>query len=70
MRAPKIVARRRVPRTPAEFHALGAQLDLEVETLERHRMRGFTVKFRTWADLERWENSRRIQYAELHTRPK
>ncbi|PYL08197.1 MAG: hypothetical protein DME33_07980 [Verrucomicrobia bacterium] len=63
MSAPKIVGRRKTPRTPAEFHALGAQLDLEAKTLDPHRPRGFVVKFRTWNDLERWESSRRIQQA-------
>jgi hypothetical protein len=53
----------RTAKTPEEFHALGKQLDLEVKTLDPKRPSGFVVKFRTWEDLENWENNRRIEQA-------
>jgi hypothetical protein len=59
----KTVGKRTPPKTPEEFHALGAKLDLEARTLDPHRPRSFVVKFRTWEDLERWESSQRIQQA-------
>jgi hypothetical protein len=54
---------KRTPKTPEEFHALGAQLDREAKTLDPNRPHGFVVKFRTWEDLERWERSRLIEQA-------
>jgi hypothetical protein len=57
----KIVGHRKRPRTPQEFHALGARLDCEAKTLDHYQRRGFVVKFRTWGDLERWEKSRRFE---------
>jgi hypothetical protein len=59
----KTVGKRPSPKTPEEFHALGAKLDLEAKALDPHRPRGFVVKFRTWEDLERWEANARIQRA-------
>jgi hypothetical protein len=59
----KRVGNRPSPKTPEEFHALGAKLDLEARTLDPHRPRGFVVKFRTWEDLERWEKNRLIEQA-------
>ena len=54
---------KRKPQTPQEFHALGATLDREARTLDPEQPRGFVVKFRTWADLERWENDRLLKQA-------
>jgi len=59
----KTVGKRKGPQTPAEFHALGAKLDLEARTLDPHRPRGFVVRFRTWDDLERWKRERSIEQA-------
>jgi hypothetical protein len=62
MSAPKVVGRRRVPRTPAEFHALGARLDRELLVVKPFvRKRGFVFKARSWDDLTRWESQRRIE---------
>jgi len=62
MSAPKVVGRRRVPRTPAEFHALGARLDRELLVVKPFiRKRGFVFKARSWNDLSRWELQRRIE---------
>ena len=54
----KTVGKRKQPQTPAEFYALGAQLDREMKALAPCRSRGFVVKFRTWDDLESWERTR------------
>jgi hypothetical protein len=59
----KTVGIRPSPKTPEEFHALGAKLDLEAKMLDPHRPRGFVAKFRTWDDLERCENNRFIEQA-------
>lgn len=59
----KTVGKRKSPTTRGEFHALGAKLDLEAETLDPHRSRGFVVRFRTWGHLERWEKNRSIERA-------
>jgi hypothetical protein len=59
----KTVGKRPSPKTPEEFHALGAKFDLEARTLDPHRPHGFVVKFRTWEDLERWEKNRLIEQA-------
>jgi len=62
MSAPKVVGRRRMPRTPAEFHALGARLDRELLIVKPFvRKRGFVFKARSWDDLARWESQRRIE---------
>ena len=63
MKTSKVVSRRKPRQTPAEFHALGAQLDREAKALEPKRPRGFVVKFRTWHDLEKWESSWRLKDA-------
>jgi Trm5-related predicted tRNA methylase len=54
---------KQMPKTPEEFHALGARLDLEARVLDPDRPHGFVVKFRTWEDLERWEKNRLIEQA-------
>jgi hypothetical protein len=59
----KTVGNRLPPRTPEEFYALGAQLDAEAKVLDPNRPTGFIVKFRTWDDLERWENNRLLERA-------
>ena len=51
------------PKTPEEFYALGAKLDAEAKALDPNRPTGFIVKFRTWEDLERWENNRLLEQA-------
>lgn len=59
----KIVGKRRPPKTPEEFYALGARLDAEAKALQVKRRRGFVFKARTWDDLERWENRRLVEVA-------
>ena len=58
MNAIKIVSRRKPPRTPEEFHALGAALDREMELLRTHPRERFVFKARTWDELERWQAQR------------
>jgi hypothetical protein len=58
----KTVGKRRSPKTPEEFHALGAKLDLEATALDPHRPRG-VIKFRTWEDHERWLANERVERA-------
>jgi hypothetical protein len=61
MNAPKIVGRRKKPRTPAEFHALGARLDHELSIVRPFvRKRGFVFKARSWNELAHWESQRLI----------
>jgi hypothetical protein len=58
MKAIKVVGRRKAPKTPEEFHALGARLDREIDLLRTSaRQRGFVFKARTWEELERWQAS-------------
>ena len=64
----KIVGHRKTPKTPQEFHALGAKLDLEAKMLDPQRPRGFIVKFRTWDDLERWKEGLANPTCEPHAR--
>jgi hypothetical protein len=59
----KTVGKRPTAKTPEEFHALGAKLDLEARALDPNRPHGFVLKFRTWEDLERWEKKRLIEQA-------
>lgn len=59
----KIVGSRPPPKTPEEFYALGAKLDLEAKVLDPNRPSGFILKFRTWDDLERWEKNRLLEQA-------
>ncbi|MDQ2869034.1 MAG: hypothetical protein M3R59_11605 [Verrucomicrobiota bacterium] len=55
----KTVGNRPVPKTPAEFHALGARLDREIEIVRPFiRKRGFVVEARTWNEMAEWENRR------------
>jgi hypothetical protein len=62
MSASKVVGRRKAPRTPAEFHALGARLDREMSVVKPFaRKRGFVFKARSWDDLAEWESRRFIE---------
>jgi hypothetical protein len=62
MNVSKVVGRRKSPRTPAEFHALGAQLDRELAVVRPFsRKRGFVFKARTWDDLAKWESQRLLK---------
>jgi hypothetical protein len=58
MNAPKIVGKRKHPRTPADFHALGAILDLEIEALRTGPRESFIFKARTWEELDRFQAER------------
>jgi hypothetical protein len=69
MNASKVVGRRKAPRTPAEFHALGARLDRELAIVKPFaRKRGFVFKAQTWDEFARWEARRLIE--EHHQRVK
>jgi len=60
MNRSKVVGHRK-PRTPAEFHALGARLDRELSVVRPFtRKRGFVFKARTWDELANWESQRLI----------
>jgi hypothetical protein len=62
MNATKVVGQRRPPRTPAEFHALGARLDRELAVTKPFaRKRGFVFKARSWDELAQWEAQRSIE---------
>lgn len=58
MNAIKTVGKRKPPQTPAEFHALGAILDGEIESLRPSPRERFVFKARTWGDLERFQTQR------------
>jgi hypothetical protein len=58
MNATKIVAKRKPPQRPAEFHALAAALDRENEALRRGPRESFIFKARTWDELERFQAER------------
>jgi hypothetical protein len=58
MNALKVVSKRKPPQTPAEFHALGAKLDREMQLLRRTPRESFVFKARTWEELERWQAQR------------
>lgn len=58
MNSLKIVGKRKPPQTPAEFHALGATLDREMNLLRSSARERFVFKARTWDDLERWQAQR------------
>jgi hypothetical protein len=67
MRPSKIVGRRKAPRTPAEFHALGARLDRELSVVRPFtRKHGFVFKARTWDELAKWESQRIIREHRQH----
>jgi hypothetical protein len=58
----KIVGHRKTPKTPQEFHALGARLDRELAVVRPfNRKRGFVFKARTWDDLAEWESQRLVK---------
>jgi hypothetical protein len=65
----KTVGKRTAPKTPEEFHALGARLDRELESVGPRRERGFVFKARTWDELERWERNRLIARARRQRAP-
>ena len=55
----KVVGKRPAPKTPAEFYALGAQLDREIAVVRPFtRRRGFVVKARAWEEMTKWEDQR------------
>jgi hypothetical protein len=58
MNAIKTVGKRKPPHTPAEFRALGAILDREMESLRSSPREGFIFKARTWDELERFQAQR------------
>jgi hypothetical protein len=59
MNTVKIVGRRKRPATPEEFHALGAQLDREAQSIASgQRERGFVFKAKSWDELEQWQLNR------------
>jgi hypothetical protein len=58
MNATKIVGKRKHPRTPADFHALGAILDLEIEALRMGPRESFVFKARTWEELDHFQTER------------
>jgi hypothetical protein len=58
MNATKVVGKRRHPRTPADFHELGAILDREIEALRAGPRERFVFKARTWDELERFQTER------------
>lgn len=58
MNAIKTVGKRKPPQTPAEFHALGAILDGEIESLRSSPRDCFIFKARTWDELERFQTQR------------
>jgi hypothetical protein len=58
----KIVGHRKTPKTPQEFHALGARLDRELAVVRPFsRKRGFVFKARTWDELAKWESQRLVR---------
>jgi hypothetical protein len=62
MRALKVVGRRKAPRTPTEFHALGARLDRELSIVKPFtRKRGLIFKAHTWDELAKWESQRLVE---------
>jgi hypothetical protein len=54
----KTVGKRKQPKTPAEFYALGAILDREIESLRSSPREHFVFKARTWDELERFQAQR------------
>lgn len=58
MNATKIVGKRKPPQTPAEFHALAAALDREIDALRQGPRESFIFKARTWDELERFQAER------------
>jgi hypothetical protein len=67
MNALKTVGKRNPPQTPAEFHALGAKLDCEIESLRVTPRERFIFKARTWDELERFQ-AQRLQARSRATR--
>jgi hypothetical protein len=62
MNQSKVVGHRKAPRTPQEFHALGARLDRELAVVRPFsRKRGFVFKARTWDELAEWESQRLVK---------
>ena len=62
MNASKVVGQRKTPRTPADFHALGARLDRELSIVRPFsRKRGFVFKARSWDEFAQWESRRSLE---------
>ena len=62
MNPTKVVGCRKIPRTPEEFHKLGARLDSELSVVRAlHPQTRFVFKARTWDELARWESQRLIE---------
>jgi hypothetical protein len=62
MNPTKVVGCREIPRTPEEFHKLGARLDSELSVVRPFtRKHGFVFKARTWDELAKWESQRLIE---------
>ena len=59
----KTVGHRKSPKTPEEFHALGAKLDQDAKVIGPPRRRGFVFKAPSWEELERWEKDRLLEQA-------
>ena len=57
MNPTKVVGCRKIPRTPEEFHKLGARLDSELSVVRPFtRKHGFVFKARTWMN---WQDGNR-----------
>ena len=69
MNAIKTVGKRKPPQTPAEFHALGAKLDGEIESLRSSPRERFIFKARTWDELERFQ-AQRLMARQRAARPR
>jgi hypothetical protein len=69
MNAMKTVGKRKGPQTPAEFHALGAILDAEINSLRSSARERFVFKARTWDELERWQ-AQRLLVRQREVRPR
>jgi hypothetical protein len=65
----KTVGKRKGPQTPAEFHAVGAILDREIESLRSSPRESFVFKARTWDDLERFQ-AQRLLARQMAARPR
>jgi hypothetical protein len=58
----KTVGHRKTPKTPQEFHELGARLDRELAVVRPfNRKRGFIFKAQTWDDLAEWASQRLVK---------
>lgn len=69
MNAIKVVGKRKRAHTPEEFHALGARLDREIESLRSSARERFVFKARTWDELENFQ-AQRLLARQRATRPR